>query len=248
MTRRWLNRAMRASGFRVTRWRPSNRFDAMRETVEMLHAQGYRPRIVIDAGANMGMWSRMAHDVFGDSQFILIEPQPACQPQLREAAAAIGKASVHAVAVSAPGRSRVGLVGGTAEGGTGVGVLEADADVAAEIECEATTLDALCAHTIRREDRALLKLDLEWHEMPALEGAPQLLGAVEVIVSESQIFPINDNDRAVFRDLVNLLHAAGFELYDLATMNGRRRDGRLTMVDAVFVRRDSPLAQDRWWV
>jgi len=247
MTTDWIKGIVRAAGFRIDRWRPANRFDAMRDALVHLRGQGLVPAVVIDAGANIGNWSRMARPIFPEAGFVLVEPQPMCQPALRATAKAIGNASIHAVAVSEPGRRRVGLIGGTHVGGTGVGVIEPEDGVVSEIDIDAVTLDELCAGFVSRADRALLKLDLETHEIAALRGASALLEAVEVLVVESQLFPINDDGRPVFRDLLAFLHPAGFELYDLASMNGRERDGRLMMVDAVFARRDSPLSVDRSW-
>jgi hypothetical protein len=73
------------------------------------------------------------------------------------------------------------------------------------------------------------------------------LNEVEVVLLEAQLFEINDNGRPLFSELAVLLSDAGFDLYDFATLTGRRRDGRLRMVDALFVRRDSSLLADRSW-
>lgn len=245
--KRRLQEAARRAGLRVSRWRPSNRFDAMRDTLELLRGQGFEPRTIIDVGANVGTWSRTAHAVFPDAHVTMVEPQPACQRAVQAAAAAIGRAIVYPLAVSAPGRARVGLIGGTDVGGTGVGVVEAGDGVRPEMECDAVTLDSLLAGRVTREDRPLLKLDVETHEIPVLEGARLLLGVVEVVIAEAQVYPINENGRPVFRDLVTYMGRVGFELYDIAAMNGRRRDGRLRMLDATFVRADSSLARDRTW-
>lgn len=244
---RRLQETARRAGVRVSRWRPANRFDGMRDALELLRGQGFDPRAIIDVGANVGAWSRMAHAVFPGAHVTMVEPQPACQRDLQAAAAAIGGAVVHQTAASAPGRTRVGLVGGTDAGGTGVGVVEPEDGVTPEIECGAVTLDSLLADQVTRQERPLLKIDVETHEIPVLEGARRLLEIVEVLIAEAQIYPINENGRPVFGDLAGYLGRAGFELYDLAAMNGRGRDGRLRMVDAVFVRADSPLARDRAW-
>jgi FkbM family methyltransferase len=244
---RRLHDIARRAGIRVSRWRPANRFDAMRDALELLRGQGFASRAIIDVGANVGDWSRTAHAVFPDAHVMMIEPQPACQAQLRAAAAVIGRAVVHPIAASAPGRARVGLIGGTATGGTGVGVVEPEDGVVPEMDCDAVTLDSLLADRVTRADRPLLKLDVETHEIPVLEGARRLLEVVEVVIAEAQVYPINENGRPVFGDLVVYMGRARFELYDLAAMSGRGRDRRLRMVDAVFVRADSPLARDRGW-
>src|SRR5438132_1225141 len=78
----------------------------------------------------------------------------------------------------------------------------------------ATTLDALLADRVGAADRVLLKLDLEGYELEALRGAARLLDAVEVIASEVQFYPLDDNGRACFLDLALALRERGFELHD----------------------------------
>jgi hypothetical protein len=53
-----------------------------------------------------------------------------------------------------------------------------------DVHAAATTLDALLAERVAPGDRALLKLDIEGHELEALRGAASLLDRVEVVVSE----------------------------------------------------------------
>lgn len=120
-------------------------------------------------------------------------------------------------------------------------------DGTGEIECQAATLDALFAGRVELADRALLKLDLENHEIPALRGASRLLESVEVILTELQFFEINNNGRPVFTDFVDFLQEHGFNLYDFACLSPRPRDMRLRQGDVIFVRRDSELVADHSW-
>jgi hypothetical protein len=117
----------------------------------------------------------------------------------------------------------------------------------ATTEVDATTLDELFADRVRPDDRALLKLDLEAHELMALRGASRLLAAVEVVVSEVQFCPINDNGLPTFTDLVLFLRECGFDLYDFASLLHRSRDMRLMQGDIVLVRRGTALLADRCW-
>lgn len=236
-----------AAGYTVHRW-PAGRFDGMRDALVLLRSAGYRPRVIIDVGANRGEWTRLAREVFPDSIFHLFEPQPVCVAALAPLATGVPQLTVHAVAVTRPGVSRVRMIGGGHEGGgTGAWVGQPGEAAPGEVECPAATLDAVVSGSVTVADRALLKLDIEGHELPALEGATELLEKTEVILTELQFYPINDNGRAVFGDVVNFLHARGFELYDFACLSSRPRDKRLRMGDALFARLDSPLLADRSW-
>ena len=133
---------------------------------------------------------------------------------------------------------------GGAEVTTGAFVIANEDRFDADLHAPATTLDALFGGRVRPADRALLKLDIEGHEIEALRGAADLLGAVEVIVSEVLFFDVNGAGRPLFGEVMTFLEARGFQLFDFASLSSRRRDQRLWLGDALFVRRDSALAAD----
>jgi len=251
-----LRRVLALLGYAVHRW-PANRFDAMGDALALLAASGYRPRVIVDAGAHLGRWARLAHSTFPEALLHLIEPQPRCHSALGALAREIGRVTIHRVAVTEPGIASVWMIGGDAADGTGGRITRIDAAdheraataaaVAAGVECPAATLDALLADSVSREDRALLKLDLEGHEMPALGGARRLLDAVEVVVAEVPLFEIDGVARPVLADVQGFLRERGFDLYDVAALSGRPRDRRLRLADLVFARRDSALCADRSW-
>jgi FkbM family methyltransferase len=146
-----LKRLGRRTGYRIERWRPANRFNAMADTLESLRLRGFRPGIVNDAGANVGDWTRMALNVVPDAVVHLVEPQPACQPALERLARTSPSLTVHPVALTEPGRQDLAFTGGASYGGTGVHVAQPDEhDV--ELQCRATTLDELFGGRVSRAD------------------------------------------------------------------------------------------------
>ena len=240
--RQGLRAALERLGYTVHRW-PAHRFDGMRDALFLLRRAGYRPRVVIDAGAHTGAWTRLARSAFPDaSSFHLIEPQLGCHAALEALARRSAGFTLHRIAVTEPGVTRVCLIGA----GTGARVAGPD-DKATAVECAAATLDALLGDRIAREDRALLKLDLEGHELPALRGARRVLEASEVVVVEVQFFEIDGNGRPCFGDVHAFFRERGFELYDVACLSPRPRDLRLRLGDVIFARRDSGLLADRSW-
>jgi FkbM family methyltransferase len=223
---------------------PAHRFDAMDEALRQLHRSGYRPRLVIDCGANRGQWFDLASSIFTDSEFHLIEAQSECWQALDRIAAARGRTLIHPTAVTAPGVVSVRMHRGGAEVSTGAFVMTSTEPLPADVSAPATTLDALLAARVQSDDRALLKLDIEGHEIEALRGATALLERIEVVVSEVRFFDVNGSGRPVFADVMGFLDACGFALFDFASLSSRLRDQRLWLGDAVFVSRRSPLGRD----
>ena len=246
MIKRAIRRLLARLGYRLVRADTANRFDAMALALAGLRRRGFEPGLVIDVGANQGQWSRLARPLFPGARFLLLEPQPACAKALRALTADWPEARFESVAVTEPGIDSVRMIGADA-GSTGAWVAETNDRGEGERQLPATTLDTLLAESVSRSDRALLKIDVERHEASVLRGAGRLLEAVEVVLVEAQLFEVHDNGRPVLTDLLLQLREAGFELYDFATLSGRRRDGRLRMADALAVRRDSPLLADRGW-
>ena len=234
--RRIVRRLIESTGYRITRLAP-NRFDAMEQVLRRLSLLGFTPHLVIDAGANVGAWTSMARRIFPDAEFHAIEPQPAC----RAALDALGGVRLHAVALTRPGVAAVHMAGA---GTTGAWVLEGAPTDAASISVPASTLDQVMGGAVTTVKRPVLKLDLEGHELAALEGATAVLSAVEVLISEVRFYDIYGGGLPVFSDVVRALIDHGFELYDIAALSGRASDGRLRSGDVVFVRSGSALVGD----
>lgn len=235
--RSWIRRLVESTGYRITHL-AANRFDAMEQVLQRLQRLGFTPQIVIDAGANVGLWTTMARRVFPDAEFHLVEPQPACRAALE---GLTGRVHIHPVAVTRPGIGEVRMAGA---GTTGAWIVGGGSAVVEILRVPASTLDALIGDTLSVAMRPLLKLDLEGHELAALEGATTVLGSVEVIISEVHFFNILDSGLTVFRDLARFLDDRGFDVYDVAALSSRPSDGRLRTGDVVFVRRGSPLLRD----
>jgi len=239
-------RLARSAGLVVHRW-PANRFDAAGDALTLLRQASYQPATIIDCGANEAQFARLVTAIFPNAVIHLVEPQDACWPALDIFAQQHGRAHVHRLAVTEPGVGRVRMHREGNEASTGAFVVGADEKYPTSVEATSTTLDGLFAGTVSRGDRALLKLDIEGHEVSALQGATRLLAAVEVVYSEVRFYDIARSARPLFRDVAELLAGHGFDLYDFGMLASRPRDRRLRIGDAMFVRRDSPLATDVRW-
>ncbi len=114
---------IRKMGYRVTRAGAANRFAAMDDALWLLRSWGYDPRVVIDGGANVGVFTQMARRIFPEAQFHLVEPQPACAPVLRGLAQRWPGVHFHQTALTRPQVRQVTLLGcGEGGGSTGAWV------------------------------------------------------------------------------------------------------------------------------
>jgi FkbM family methyltransferase len=226
--------------YRVVRDKGANRFQAIDASLRNMKDRGFSPRVVIDGGAHLGLFSTATQKFFPNAKFHLVEPQPACSAILMNVARKNGFV-LHQCALSdEKGNVNITIA---SEPNTGVHVTESDS--ADTVAVPATTLDSLFAKSVDRNDRALLKMDLQGYELHALRGGTILLRSIEVILTEVSFFAQAYEPQIL--ELVAYLDAKGFVLYDIAALAGRTRDNRLCQGDFIFARKGSQLLEDGGW-
>ena len=239
-----LKRILQATPYRIVRATARNRFSAQQETLRTLAGRGYQPRRIVDGGANVGDFARLARSVFPAAQIDLIEPQPACQTQLTALARAVPGHILHAVAIGREA-GMLNMALDPDEPSTGAHIVDhPDAMPGTVHAVPVETLDTILA-SVTRDDRAFLKLDLQGWELEALHGALAVLPKIEVILIEASFFA--QAYEPPIATLIGFLADQGFVLDDIAALVGRQRDNRAHQADFVFVRADSKLTADRAW-
>lgn len=235
---KWL---LGAVGLRLVR-AAENRFDAMERCLHHLKELGFDPKVIVDGGAHRGSFACSAHKVFPSAVIHMVEPQPSCLPLLKELCSD-RRFRMHPCALSDRQGTLPMICKPTPD--TGAHIPAADRLAETTMHVEATTLDQLFASDCRQSDRALLKLDLQGHELPALEGALKLLARVEMIITEVTF--LRWQGLPTRAELERFLDARGFDLFEVASLSGRASDGRLRQGDFVYVRRGSPLHDRNVW-
>jgi FkbM family methyltransferase len=239
--RKVIQRLAADAGFHIGRM-PPNRFEATEDVLKALKGRGFNPRLIIDAGANVGDWTRFARTLFPMAECHMIEPQPACRQVLTDLERADAHVHLHPVALTRPDVTEVRMTGA---GTTGAAIsAQGEEDV---VVVAAASFDQLFGGVLTRSQRPLVKLDIEGHELGALSGASASLKAIEVIIAEVRFYDIGHSGHPVFLEVLNFLNARDFELFDFVSLGSRARDGRLRVGDAVLIRRDSDLVADVAW-
>ena len=239
-----LKRVLQKTPYRIVRATARNRFSAQQETLLTLAGRGYRPRRIVDGGANVGDFARLARSVFPAAQIDLIEPQPACQTQLTALVRAVPGHALHAVAIGREA-GMLNMALDPNEPSTGAHIFDRpDAMPGTVHAVPVQTLDTILAG-ITRDDRVFLKLDLQGWELEALHGALTVLPEIEAILVEASFFA--QAYEPPIATLIGFLAEQGFVLDDVAALMGRQRDNRAHQADLVFIRADSELNADRGW-
>lgn len=237
---------MAKTPYRISRTKSANRFEAFSDCLAMIAKQGFAPTRIVDAGANVGSFAKLARHHFHDAKIDMIEPQPACEGALREVCELHGLA-FHPFALVAPDAagSTVEFIICSKGVTTGARLAQNGASIGESVvKVRAQTLDDLL-DILGPNERLLLKLDLEGNELEALKGSMRTLKSVEVIVTESAFFGDSAANNPFALSL--FLQPLGFALYDVLSISGRARDNRARQCDLMFVKSGSLLDSDCRW-
>jgi FkbM family methyltransferase len=222
----------------------ANRFDAMSRCLRNLERLGFTPTWIIDCGAHIGSFSCEASALFGTAKVELIDPQPSVRHPLEALARSRGF-RFHPVGVSDSVGTADMITGDGPD--TGAHLAWAHQQPVAgrtATTVQITTLDALFSAQLQPHDRALLKLDLQGHELKALRGGLDVLRHTEVAIVEVAFYLAG---LPLAPQVIEFMGGQGFVLFDVAALSGRERDDRLRGGDLVFVRTGSPLLADLAW-
>jgi FkbM family methyltransferase len=207
---------------------------------------GFNPSEIVDAGAYVGGWTKMASTLFPDSRCLVIEPNPYVQEQLVSTLADLkDKAVLVAKALGEePGSLLFNIWGDPNEATSASLQSHVRGDPDTSMTVDVATLDGLLkAHRLKPD---LVKLDLQGAEYGALMGATAALKSVEMFIVE---FGCLDAyiDRTTPRQLMEVFYDNDYCLYDVVDCHYRPYDGALTGGDFFFVKNDSPLREHKGW-
>jgi FkbM family methyltransferase len=178
--------------------------------------------IIVDGGANNGLWSRVMLQAAGSrlSRLVAVEPSvhnhadilAIGDPRLTLVRAALGPAPGQAVLhMDQPGS---GLASLSQRNLDHVGLTMDEVETV-----DLITLDQLAeGEALERVD--FLKLDIEGHEWPALQGAKRLLAERRIRALSFEFGGANLETRSFFRDFWVLLGESRFRVWRIAPGRG----------------------------
>ena len=241
---------LKKTPYRIARRTATNRFEAIEDSLASLASRGYRPKRIIDGGANVGFFTATVLRLFPTAVVHAIEPQPGCQIDLQSTASRVGNRVItHAVALCAPesGSTTITMATDQFHRSTGAHVAHANGTTphATCVTVPCATLDQLLAPYRTDGDHSLLKFDLQGYELHALRGALQTLATADFVLTEVSFFA--QAYEPPVTELISFLSTHGFDLYDICSVFGRPRDNRARQGDFLFIKRNCKFAADTMW-
>jgi FkbM family methyltransferase len=179
--------------------------------------RGLSPVVIFDVGANLGVYTHVLLEVFGDDA-VIYAFEPAAKTfellaqnlrgheSVRLQRVGLGAEEATATLYSAGEGSKLGSVYDTSARLRRLGLAVADQETVS-----LTTVDRFCERE-EIEHIHLLKLDVEGHELKILEGSATMLDEGRIDVLQFEFGAANIDSRTFFRDFYDLL-AERYALY-----------------------------------
>jgi FkbM family methyltransferase len=220
--------------------------DEMQALLVELRGRGLDCRSILDVGAYLGDWSRLAKRVFPSARCFLIEPQVEMRRSL-EAFCAEYPDSRWFLAGAGPAAGELTLTHWGDVSGASF-LPEASPEPLPPVQqrrVSVVTIDSLLEEgSIAMPE--LVKLDVQGFEIEALRGGQRLFGNVEAFILETSLFRFIPG-MPIFHEVVAFMAERDYLAYDLGGLLRRPYDRALGQVDVCFARRRGALrASDRW--
>lgn len=200
-----------------------------------LRKNGFRPTRTIDVGAYKGEATRIIKRVFPETAVLMIEPRQDNNLYLKRICQDYPDCQYINTLVGAIEKEKANFF---INGPYSQVVTEGRNDEKRYIQLSMTTLDKLTAQRYFLRPH-FLKLDVEHYELEVLKGAKSIMNTVEVIIMEISF--IQNCVTPAFYDTVKFMNEYGFCLYDICTFFYRPKNNGLWQIDAIFVKKKSPL-------
>jgi FkbM family methyltransferase len=198
--------------------------------------------VLLDVGANTGMYAQEARLLGFNGRIISFEPSSETYERLEQSTAHDPQWECRRLALGdRDGSSQLKLSANTYSSSflplTDRGLRAApESKYVGTENVRVARLDALREELIDLDTRVFLKLDVQGTEQQVLRGARATLNQVEAIEVEVSIQPVYDG-QALITEIVAYLDDAGFDLVALEPAFRDPRTGKLLQLDAFFLSR-----------
>ncbi len=210
----------------------------LKTLISIVQDVGYRPKLIIDVGANHGGWTRSWKTVFPDAKYILIEPQEWLQPSFQDL--------LDSKTIYLP-------IGAGKEDSTSVFTVNAERDDSSTFSLSPEDAKSLgykqmeisvkTLNTVVREYGDvvpdIVKIDAEGLDIDVLDGSTELFGKTEMFLVEASINSSWKQTNVI--RVINYMDTKGYRVFDLTDINRPFSNKVLCLVEIVFVRKGGHL-------
>jgi FkbM family methyltransferase len=198
--------------------------------------------LVLDVGANAGQYGIEIRRNGYAGRIVSFEPASETFARLRETSQSDPLWTARQIALgSESGAATLNLAGNDGKSSSfldqrdvSFGTTATARYVGAET-VEVSTLETVGPEMASKQDRVLLKIDVQGLELEVLDGAGSFLERVQAIETELSLYPMYE-DQPDWRELCDRIGELGFVFFAVDPGYSDPRSGRLVEMDGLFVR------------
>jgi FkbM family methyltransferase len=199
----------------------------------------FAPECVLDIGAALGEWTRMALRFWPQARYFLFEPLQERQAALDSLRASHPNVDyILAGTGNSPGRLSIGVSGNLYESSF------------AYPGPQNRLVEVVTVDEMFREGRfpqpQLMKLDVQGYEFKVLEGAAETMRQCDLILLELQFFRFAP-EMLLLHEAIHWMAERGFRPYEFVDYLRRPHDGAMGQCDLLFVRVGHWLVSSNTW-
>lgn len=203
-----------------------------------LKEAGYKPKFVIDIGANTGAWTKEILNYFPDVSVLMIDPQESLKYKFQD----ILNDKITYLPVGVGDKNDVlKFTLHRRDDSSSFIYSEEDAKEQGleQIEVPIKTLNSIIKeNSLSYPD--LVKIDAEGLDLEVIDGATDLYGKTEIFMVEAAVGCKNYKNTVL--KMINKMDDAGYQLFDITDLNRPfQKTPLLWLVELVFVKKDSVL-------
>ena len=216
---------------------------SQRMALQKLAHAGPPISLIIDVGAAIGDFTALGLSIWPAAEVLAIEPRPEALAQCQRRYESNKR--VRAVAAILAERSGTPLTLKCAETASSVLDEHLPLDVPT-LTAESVALDDLLAEQGLSARNALLKIDVQGAELSVLRGAERAVSQCRAVLVEMSLLDIH-RGVPLAHEVAAWLGERGFVMFELSDLIRRPLDGALWQIEALFVRHDDVLRDNKRW-
>lgn len=205
-------------------------------------------KYILDVGANLGEWTRMARSIFPGSTIYMIEPLTEMESNLKKICEEFPNTKYFQNGAGSKIEQHVLTTWGDDLAGANCLVPENSyiKSLNKQRMIQIITIDSLI-ESGEIEIPDLAKLDIQGFEIEALKGATKLFGKTEAFILETSLFEFTPGT-PLLSEVVIFMAERGYEIYDFPGFLRRPFDGALGQMDVCFARKNGILRASNDWI
>tara|TARA_Y100000741_G_C18200315_1_gene537331 strand:+ start:252 stop:983 length:732 start_codon:yes stop_codon:yes gene_type:complete len=199
--------------------------------------------VIFDVGANSGQFGKILRENGYKKKIISFEPTKVAHQNLIKSSLNDNLWIIHQrVAIGNENKKvKINVAGNNGESSSVLQMGQTHKESAphslyiGEEDVDQITIDTIFEKYVEKNDKTMLKIDVQGYEDHVLEGVKNNINKIQLIKLEMSLVSLYQGDK-LFSFYISKLETLGFKIWDIEPGHRKLSNGRLLQFDAVFVK------------